>query len=81
MDTDDMKRQGVAAKIELAQTEASFEAIRSGIIERMLSCKTDKEASALVWRLQAIDAVRGDLVAKAAQIDIADNEEAMRDYQ
>lgn len=80
MDTDDLKRQGVAAKIELHETEASFAAIRTAIIEKMLSARTDDEASALVWRLQAVDAVRGDLIAKAANVDIADNEERMRSY-
>lgn len=75
MDNDDLKRQGVQAQMELHETEASFKAIREGIIERMLSVKTDEEASSLVWRLQAIDAVQSDLIAKAANLEIAAHEE------
>lgn len=80
MDTDDLKRKGLAAKAELHETEASFEAIRTAIIERMLTVKTDEEAASLVWRLQAVDAVHGDLLAKAVNVEIADNEEKMRAF-
>lgn len=67
---DDAKRQGIAAKREIDETEASFEAIRSGLIDQMLKAKTDKEAAALVWKLQAVDAVKANLIAKAATLDI-----------
>lgn len=75
MDNDDLKRQGVQAKLELHETEASFKAIREGIIERMLSAKTDDEARSLVWRLQAVDAVQSDLIGKAANLEIVAHEE------
>lgn len=81
MDTDDLRRQGVAAKIELAETQASFAAVREAILEKMLSARTDAEASALVWRLQAVEVVRGDLIAKAASLDVADHEERMSEYR
>lgn len=81
MDADDLKRQGVAAKIELHETQASFDATRRGIVEAMLSATTEREAAGLVWRLQAVDAVRADLLTKAANVEIADHEERMSAYQ
>lgn len=80
MDTDDAKRQGVAAKIELHETENTYTALRDALIDRMHDARTPDDAWRMVTQLQALQAIRDGLMTKAANVDLVRHDEEMKPY-
>lgn len=80
MDTDDLKRQGVQARIELGETEDTYTALREALIERMYEAITPEQAWRMVTQLQALKAIRDGLMTKAANVDLVRHDEEMKPY-
>ena len=80
MDTDDAKRQGVQARIELGETEDTYTTLREALIERMYEATAPEQAWRMVTQLQALKAIRDDLMTKAANVDLVRHDEEMKPY-
>ena len=64
-DLDGRRNRAARARAELIQTEAAFEKLRQGAIEKWLATAAiDTEAREECWRIvKTLDVVRGDLFA------------------
>lgn len=81
IDPDDLKRQGVQARIELGETEDTYKAIRDALIERMYEAKTPDEAWRMVTQLQALKTIRDGLMTKATSVELEQYSEQVEAHQ
>lgn len=78
--TDEEVRRGLAARRELDETEAAFEAVREGLIAQMGQVTDEKGAYRVAVGLQELDAVKTRLMETAANADLAAHEQEVREH-
>lgn len=75
-----MAKAHVQARIELEQTEAAFERVRQRLIEQLIATKIGESdlRDKLVLTIQALEAVKAELIAVVHSGDIEEYAEEVR---